>query len=70
MGADLFGSLAESTCAALVVSATSTELIMNTDSLLFPLMITSAGVVASFISVQFAHVTTVNVDNVQAVLKW
>lgn len=28
MGADLFGSLAESTCAALVVGATSTELII------------------------------------------
>jgi inorganic pyrophosphatase len=27
MGADLFGSLAESTCAALVVAATSTELL-------------------------------------------
>jgi H+-translocating diphosphatase len=31
MGADLFGSLAESTCAALVVSATSKELIFITD---------------------------------------
>jgi len=29
MGADLFGSLAESTCAALVVSSTSLELIMT-----------------------------------------
>lgn len=29
MGADLFGSLAESTCAALVVGATSAELIVH-----------------------------------------
>jgi len=69
MGADLFGSLAESTCAALVVSSTSMELVLGTDALLFPLMITSAGIVASFISVQFVHVSTVTVDNVQAVLK-
>ena len=48
MGADLFGSLAESTCAALVVSSTSIELIQTTDALYFPLMITASGIVASF----------------------
>ena len=69
MGADLFGSLAESTCAALVVSSTSIELVTGTDALLFPLMITSAGIIASFISVQFVHVSTVDIDNVQSVLK-
>merc|ERR1719473_139835 len=37
MGADLFGSLAESTCAALVVSATSKELCSTPDALFFPL---------------------------------
>ena len=55
MGADLFGSLAEATCAALVVSSTSIELINTTDALYFPLMITAAGIVASFISVLFVH---------------
>jgi len=69
MGADLFGSLAESTCAALVVSATSYELIMTTDALFFPLMITSAGIVASFISVLFVHTVQVTTENVQSVLK-
>jgi len=69
MGADLFGSLAESTCAALVVSSTSIELVTGSDALLFPLMITSAGIVASFLSVQFVHVSTVTMDNVQSVLK-
>jgi len=69
MGSDLFGSLAESTCAALVVSSTSIKLIETTDALFFPLMITSAGIIASFLSVLFVHVTTVTVENVQFVLK-
>jgi H(+)-translocating pyrophosphatase len=69
MGADLFGSLAESTCAALVVSSTSYELIITTDALYFPLMITAAGICASFLSVLLVHVFTVTVDNVQNVLK-
>jgi H(+)-translocating pyrophosphatase len=68
MGADLFGSLAEATCAALVVSSTSIELINTTDALYFPLMITAAGIVASFISVLFVHTTKVTVENVKTVL--
>lgn len=44
MGADLFGSLAESTCAALVVGATSTELCNTVDAIYFPLWITGAGI--------------------------
>jgi len=51
MGADLFGSLAESTCAALVVSSTSWPIISTDDAIYFPLMITAVGIVASFISV-------------------
>jgi len=54
MGADLFGSLAESTCAALVVGATSTELINTTDAMYFPLMVTSVGIFVSFITTFFA----------------
>jgi len=50
MGADLFGSLAESTCAALVVGSTSLELITTNDALYFPLMITAAGIIVSFIT--------------------
>jgi len=69
MGADLFGSLAESTCAALVVSSTSIDLIATTDALFFPLMITSAGIIASFVSVLFVHTVTVTTENVQSVLK-
>lgn len=70
MGADLFGSLAESTCAALVVSSTSIELIDTPDALYFPLMITGAGIIASFVSVLFVHAWKVSVENVQSVLKW
>ena len=69
MGADLFGSLAESTCAALVVSSTSYELIMQPDALYFPLMITSAGIIASFFSVLLAECSRVTEENVQGVLK-
>lgn len=64
MGADLFGSLAESTCAALVVSSTSYELIKTTDALYYPLIVTSVGILASFASVLFANFFTVNVHTV------
>jgi inorganic pyrophosphatase len=69
MGADLFGSLAESTCAALVVSSTSYELIKSPDALYFPLMVTASGIVASFLSVLCIHFWTVTIENVQTVLK-
>jgi len=69
MGADLFGSLAESTCAALVVSSTSIDLIKHTDALYFPLCVTASGIIASFVSVLFVHLVEVTTDNVQSVLK-
>jgi len=55
MGADLFGSLAEATCAALVVSGTSWPLISTAGAVYFPLMVTAVGIGASFITVQFAN---------------
>jgi len=69
MGADLFGSLAESTCAALVVSSTSYDLIKSQEAIYFPLSVTAAGILASFLSVCCIHVSTVSVENVQSVLK-
>lgn len=69
MGADLFGSLAESTCAALVVSSTSAELIRTPDALYFPLIVSSVGIIASFISVLCANFFTVTVHTVQYALK-
>jgi inorganic pyrophosphatase len=70
MGADLFGSLAESTCAALVVSSTSKDLVKTTDALYFPLVVTSVGIIASFGSVLCAHLFRVTVNTVGDVLKW
>jgi inorganic pyrophosphatase len=69
MGADLFGSLAESTCAALVVSSTSVDLIKEADALYFPLIVTAVGIIASFVSVLCANFFTVTQYNVQSVLK-
>ena len=70
MGADLFGSLAESTCAALVVSSNSIELLTTVDAMFFPLIITSVGIIASFLSVLCAHFFTITVDSVGKVLKY
>ena len=54
MGSDLFGSLAESSCAALVVSGTSEALVINTGAFYYPLLITAAGVVACLVTWMFA----------------
>ena len=48
MGSDLFGSFAESTCAALVVIANTADLIKTPESLYFPLLITACGIFACF----------------------
>jgi inorganic pyrophosphatase len=71
MGADLFGSLAESTCAALVVSASSPDLLSTTNASLFPLLVTAVGIIASFFTTFFAtHIGRVNSDNVESKVKW
>jgi len=57
MGADLFGSLAESTCAALVVSASSTVLLQTPDAIYFPLLVTAFGIGVSFITQFFATIS-------------
>mmetsp|Transcript_17096 Transcript_17096/g.33471 ORF Transcript_17096/g.33471 Transcript_17096/m.33471 type:complete len:794 (-) Transcript_17096:79-2460(-) len=44
MGADLFGSFAESTCAALVLSSLSPQLQANWGSMMFPLCISAVGI--------------------------
>lgn len=54
MGSDLFGSLAESSCAALVVSGTSNELVINTGAFYYPLCITGIGIIACLITWMFA----------------
>ena len=72
MGADLFGSFAESTCAALVVAATSAELYANACSLYFPLLISATGLFVSFITSFFAT-DVMKVDRpekIENTLKW
>lgn len=49
MGADLFGSVAESTCAAMVIGALAFH--DSTSALLYPLAISSLGIPASFIGI-------------------
>jgi K(+)-stimulated pyrophosphate-energized sodium pump len=58
MGADLFGSVAESTCAALVIGASAFHMVpesMKEGALLFPILINAVGVLGSFIALFFAR---------------
>lgn len=50
MGADLFGSFAESTCAALVLAASSEDLRSSWCSQMYPLLISSSGIVVGLIT--------------------
>merc|ERR1711998_697847 len=44
MGADLFGSFAEASCAALVLAASTNDLNKSFGSLMYPVLVSSAGV--------------------------
>jgi H(+)-translocating pyrophosphatase len=71
MGSDLFGSLAESTCAALVVSGTSKGLIE--EGVYYPLMITATGILVSIVTVLFAQGCCCRIKyfhDVEKVIKW
>jgi H(+)-translocating pyrophosphatase len=57
MGSDLFGSLAESTCAALLVSTTCSEII-SSGAYWYPLLITAMGIVVSIVTAQIAFCFT------------
>merc|ERR1719375_1946992 len=54
MGADLFGSFAESTCAALVLASSSPDLAVSWTSLMYPLMISSVGILVGIITLLVA----------------
>ncbi len=56
MGADLFGSCAESTCAAMVISAIAFA--GNVDALLFPIVISAIGIPVSLITILMVRVST------------
>lgn len=56
MGADLFGSCAESTCAAMVISAIAFA--GNVDALLFPIVISAIGIPVSLLTILMVRVKT------------
>lgn len=78
MGADLFGSFAESTCAALTVAASQVSLRNEGDAdnlgapLYYPLLISAFGILASFLTTFFAtHVMHVKKnDQIEKTLKY
>lgn len=59
MGADLFGSVAESTCAALVIGAASYAIMpaeaQNLNVVLFPMLVNGVGIVASILALPFVR---------------
>ncbi|MEM7542972.1 MAG: V-type H(+)-translocating pyrophosphatase [Pseudomonadota bacterium] len=56
MGADLFGSCAESTCAAMVISAVAFA--GNVDALLYPIVISAIGIPVSLITIMLVKVNS------------
>merc|ERR1740127_223528 len=57
MGADLFGSFAESTCAALVLAASSADLVANGwASIMYPVLISSTGIVCGILTLMIVGV--------------
>ncbi len=69
MGADLFGSLAEATCAALVIGASIASITeAGTTAIFYPLLISAIGIPVCLITAMFAKVAP-NTTNVEPVLK-
>ena len=66
MGADLFGSFAEATCACLVISGSSTELV-NTEGYYYPLLITAFGILVCFVT-SFISTVIVRADSQEKVM--
>lgn len=51
MGSDLFGSFAEATCASLIIASSSSDLVQaGLGAMLFPLLISSTGILASCVT--------------------
>jgi Na+/H+-translocating membrane pyrophosphatase len=70
MGADLFGSLAEATCAALIVSSTSEHMVGTPDAIYFPLIVTAIGIIASFFCQFFAYIKVESVETQLKIQLW
>jgi len=72
MGADLFGSFAESTCAALVIWTSNNDTFDLKVATFYPLMITAFGLLSCFVTSVFAtHLMEVRENaQIEATLKW
>lgn len=72
MGADLFGSFAESTCAALVVASTSPEIAGEMSAMYYPLLISASGILVCIVtSVYATNVMKVDqADKIEKTLKY
>ncbi len=57
MGADLFGSCAEGTCAALLIGATANEIVAQQSALLYPILVTATGIPVCLITASFARLS-------------
>jgi H(+)-translocating pyrophosphatase len=73
IGADIFGSFAESSCAALIIGATSEELVFSQNAFyFFPLMVSSTGLIVSIFT-SFCALTCmkpVTPEGLDRTLKW
>jgi H(+)-translocating pyrophosphatase len=71
MGSDLFGSFAEATCAALVISGSTKELLVGAN-FMFPLILSGSGILVCVITAFFAtHIMPVTrQDKIESTLKW
>lgn len=56
MGSDLFGSFAESTCACLIITSTSKELVASASAFDYPLLISAAGIFVCIITSFLANI--------------
>lgn len=68
MGADLFGSCAEATCAALVIGATSAQIVGSESAMYYPILISAVGIPVCLITALFARVPA-DATNVEPALK-
>jgi len=71
MGADLFGSFAEASCAALVIASTSPNYVDSLSFMLYPLTLMSVGILVCLVTTFFAtHIFVVkNAKRVEDTLK-
>lgn len=63
MGSDLFGSFAESTVAALVVSGNSPDLLINSHYL-YPLLISATGILVCLLTTVFTPLFSIKSNEV------